>query len=138
MPLLLGYRLQEFAEESHESENCDWLGKRIRGDRKRAVYQPRRLTEEGAIGLCAVAFAILHEGEISEITTHETGVDYWVDDRRASLKSAESRKAARGLLEAPFPKREQLRNGSLFQAGFPGYVFVVDFGQKESMLSHHR
>jgi hypothetical protein len=97
------------------------------------------LTEEAAIGLCAAAFAILYEGEITEVTTHETGVDYWVDERRAIVEISGIEKGDAGTLAKRHSEKEsQLRNGSLFQAGFPGYVFVVDFGQKQSTLSYHR
>jgi len=124
------------------SEICDLAWQNASeaiADKAEKSYQPRRLTEEAAIGLCAVAFAVLHEGEITEVSAHETGVDYWVDDRRAVVEVSGIEKASAGTLGRRHSEKEQqLRNGALFQAGFPGYVFVVDFGQKKSRLSHYR
>ncbi len=85
-----------------------------------------------------MAFAVLSEGEITEVTAQGTGVDYWVDDRRPVLEISGLVKGNAGAIGVRHSEKEkQLRKGSLFQAGFPGYVFVVDFGQKKSRLSYH-
>jgi hypothetical protein len=141
-PYSLDIDCHNLSASQTSSEICDLAWQNTSeaiADKAENTYQPRRLTEDAAIGLCAVAFAILHEGEITEVTTQETGVDYWVDDRRAVVEISGIEKGNVGsLVKRHSEKEKQLRSGSSYQAGFPGYVFVVDFGQKKSTLSHHR
>ena len=107
-------------------------------DKVEKTYQAKRLTEDAAIGVCAAVFAALQEGEIDEVTAHGTGVDYWVDNRRAVLEISGLKGGDRAALtQRHRDKTRQLRNGSLFKAGHPGYVFVVAFGQKEAIFSYH-
>jgi hypothetical protein len=124
-----------------KAETCDlaW-GSALEGqaDKAEKTYQANRLTEDAAIGVCAATFASLAEGEITEVTLHGTGVDYWVDRRRAVLEVSgiasgdAARLAARHRL-----KVQQAERGSLFQGGYDAYVFVIHFGGRESILSHH-
>lgn len=103
------------------------------------TYQERRMTEDAAIGVCAASFAVLDEGEITEVTQHGTGVDYWVDDRRAVLEVSGIRTGASADLNARHREKvQQLQSGSLFRSGKPGYVFVVQFGSKSARLDFHR
>ena len=51
------------------------------------THQANRVTEDAAIGACAAVFAALAEGEITEVTEHGTGVDYWVDSAAPFWKS---------------------------------------------------
>ena len=107
-------------------------------DRVERMYQPNRLTEEAAIGMAAASFAALAEGEITEVAQHGTGVDYWIDQRRAVLEISGIRKGSSDSAEARHAeKRRQLQGGSLYALGYPGYVFVVAFGEHEAVLSFH-
>ena len=92
-------------------------------------YGQREVTENGAIGICGVAFSALSEGLITEVTLHGDGVDYWVDDRRAVLEVSgiHSGRPA-DLARRVRVKTGQLMNSHLFQQRRkPGYVFVVLF-----------
>jgi hypothetical protein len=110
-----------------------------RANQAERMYQPNRLTEEAAIGVAAAAFAALAEGEITEVTQHGTGVDYWVDQRRAVLEISGIRKGSSDSSEARHAeKTRQLQRGSLYGLGYPGYVFVVAFGDHEAILSFHQ
>ncbi len=101
-------------------------------------YQDERVTEDGAVGVCAAAFAALAEGEITEVTHHGTGVDYWVGQRRAVLEVSGIRARSSDTLNSRHAeKKRQLLQGSLHQMGFPGYVFVVSFGDKKAKTSYH-
>ena len=109
-----------------------------RADKAERMYQPNRLTEDAAIGVAAAALAALMEGEITEVTQHGTGVDYWVDQRRAILEISGIRKGSSDTLEVRHTeKRKQLQRSSLYALGYPGYVFVVAFGGHEAILSFH-
>jgi hypothetical protein len=123
------------------NETCELAWQSASGldaDKALSTYQGRRLTEDAAIGVCAAAFAALNEGEITEVTQHGTGVDYWVDNRRAVLEvSGIENGSPSALAKRHKNKVGQLQKGSLFKQGTPGYVFVVDFGQKKAILSHH-
>ena len=140
-PYSLDIDCQNLLKGQMKAETCDIAWQKVseaNADKAKKTYQSLRLTEDGAIGLCAAAFVVLNEGEITEVSAQATGVDYWVDDRRAVLEISGIEKGNAGALgKRHFEKEKQLRNGSLFQAGFPGYVFVVDFGQKKSTLSYH-
>jgi hypothetical protein len=108
-------------------------------DSAEKTYQPRRVTEDAAVGVCAAALAALNEGRITEVTQHGTGVDYWVDHRRAVLEISGLRKGSSSTLAARHgEKKKQLLGGSLHTLGFPGYVFVVSFGDQEAMLTCHK
>ncbi len=123
------------------SETCDVAWQEVSeasAVKAQSTYQPRRLTEDAAIGLGASALAVLAEGEITDVTAHGTGVDYWVDGLRAVLEISGIETGNSGALGKRHSEKEkQLRSGSLFQAGFPGYVFVVDFVRKKSILSYY-
>lgn len=102
-------------------------------------YQANRLTEDAAIGVCAAAFAALAEGAISEVTQHGEGADYWVDDRRAVLEVSGIRKRSSDTLEDRHADKErQLEESSLRRMGYPGYVFVVAFGEKRAIMSYRQ
>ena len=124
-----------------KTEACDlaWgSATEAEADKADNTYQTNRLTEDGSVGVCAATFAALAEGEITEVTLHGTGVDYWVDSRRAVLEVSGIASADPSRLAARHQsKTQQLKQGSLFQAGYDGYVFVVDFGRKETILSYH-
>lgn len=89
--------------------------------------------------MCAAVFAALDEGCITETTRHGTGVDYWVDWRRALLEvSGIGPDAAGGLAARHRHKVQQLRAARPHrEEGFPGYVFVVHFREREATLSYH-
>ncbi len=107
-------------------------------DKVERTYQANRVTEDAAVGLCAAAFAALNEGRITEVTLHGTGVDYWVDNRRAVLEISGIEKGnQRDLANRHRVKTNQLEQGSLFKAGYPGYVFVTHFGHKQAIFSYH-
>ena len=107
-------------------------------DRAEKTYQAPRLTEDGAIGLGASVFAALKEGQITEVALRGTGVDYWIDDRRAVLEVSGIENGSSGdLAKRHRAKRNQVGQGSLHKAGFPGYVFVVDFGGKRAIFGYH-
>ncbi len=103
------------------------------------TYQEHRLTEEGAAGVCAACLAILSEGEITEVTKRGSGVDYWVDGRRAVLEISGLREGTDADLALRHEEKgDQLRNGSLYRRGVPGYVFVVLFARGRAHFSYHR
>jgi hypothetical protein len=107
-------------------------------DKARKTYQPKRLTEDAAIGVCAVAFTALKEGTIDEVTAHGTGVDYWVDDQRAVLEISGIEKGDDAELKKRHKDRtSQLKGGSLFKKIKSGYVFVVAFGRKKAIFSYY-
>ncbi len=140
-PYSLKIDCQNLPTSQTKSEICDvaWQkASEANAERAKKTYQSLPLTEDAAIGLCAAVFAVLHEGEISDVTAHGTGVDYWVDGLRAVLEISGLEKGNSGSLGKRHSRKEkQLRSGSLFQAGNPGYVFVVDFGHKNSILTYH-
>jgi hypothetical protein len=108
------------------------------GERVGQTFQELLLTEMAAVGVCAAALAALGEGAITEVTQHGSGVDYWVDDRRATLEvSGVKDGAAEGLDRRHREKIRQLMTSSLFAMGNPGYVFVVLFAQKGARFSYH-
>lgn len=107
-------------------------------DKAEKTYQASRVTEDAAIGVCAAAFAALSEGRITEVTLRGTGVDYWVDNRQAVLEiSGVEKGPLRELRRRHGAKTNQLKQGSLFKAGYPGYVFVTHFGQRQAIFSYH-
>lgn len=102
------------------------------------THQANRVTEDAAIGACAAVFAALAEGEITEVTQHGTGVDYWLDQRRAVLEISGLRTGDdTALQQRHAAKRQQLLGGSLRRLGYPGYVFVVTFGGHQALISYH-
>ena len=102
------------------------------------THQANRLTEDAAIGACAAVFAALAEGEITEVTQHGTGVDYWVDQRRAVVEISGLRTGDHTALQQRHSeKQSQLLGSSLRRLGYPGYVFVVAFGGHEAVISYH-
>ena len=103
------------------------------------TYQPNRITEDGAIGLCATVFAALDEGEITEVAQVGSGVDCWVDDRRAVLEvSGIGPGSATSLAHRHSSKIRQLRRSTVHERREkPGYVFVMHFGQRQARLSYH-
>jgi hypothetical protein len=141
-PYSLDIDCQNLPTNQSKSEVCDLAWQRTSepdADKAKKTYQPIPLTEHAAIGVCAASFAVLQEGEITDVTAHGTGVDYWVDNLRAVLEISGVEKGNVGDLGNRHSEKEkQLKNGSLFQAGNPGYVFVVDFGRKQSILSYHK
>ena len=141
-PYLLDTDCQQLFNCGTKSETCEaaWQpSSTADAEKAKKTYQPRRVTEDGAIGLCAATFAALGEGEITEVTAHGTGVDYWVDDRRAVLEISGIEKGAIGALQLLHDEKEkQVRQGSLFKVGYPGYVFVVDFNAKKAIFSYHK
>jgi len=122
-------------------ETCDVAWQDVSAasaDKAEKTYQGNRLTEDAAIGVCAAAFAALGEGRITEVTLHGTGVDYWVDNRRAVLEVSGIDKGSLSDLSARHQlKTNQLEQGSLFKAGCPGYVFVTAFNQRQAIFSFH-
>jgi len=103
------------------------------------TYQANRLTEDAAIGVCAAAFAALAEGEITEVTQHGEGVDYWIDDRRAVLEVSGIRTRSTDRLDdRRADKQEQFEGSTLRALGYPGYVFVVAFGEKRAIMSYRQ
>ena len=124
-----------------KSETCEleWQPASEAGaDKAEKTYQASRVTEDAAIGLGAAALAALNEGQITEVTLHGTGVDYWVDNRRAILEISGIQKGdPTDLANRHRAKTTQLQQGSLFKAGYPGYVFVVDFGRKKSIFTYY-
>ena len=140
-PYSLDIDCQDLPTTGTKSEICDvaWQkASEASAEKAKKTSQSNPLTEDAAVGLCAVAFAVLREGEITDVTAHGSGVDYWLDDLRAVLEISGIQKGNAGALGRRHARKEkQLRNGSLFQAGNPGYVFVVDFGRKKSILSYH-
>jgi hypothetical protein len=96
-----------------------------------------RVTENAAIGACAASFAALAEGEITEVTQRGTGVDYWVDNKRAMLEISGIEDGTRADSSGRHAaKTNQLKRGKLFTLGFPGYVYVMNFGLREAILSY--
>jgi hypothetical protein len=122
-----------------ETRDVAWQNASEAGaDKAEKAYQGIRLTEDAAIGVCAAAFAALGEGRITEVTLHGTGVDYWVDDRRAVLEVSGIEKGSSSDLTTRHQvKTNQLKQGSLFNAGYPGYVFVTVFSQRQAVFSFH-
>jgi hypothetical protein len=122
-------------------ESCDvaWQNaSEDRADKAEKTYQANRVTEDAAIGVCAAALAALGEGRLTEVTLHGTGVDYWVDDRRAVLEVSGIEKGSPlDLTTRHRVKTNQLKQGWLFNAGYPGYVFVTVFSQRQAIFSFH-
>lgn len=102
------------------------------------AYQARRVTEDGAIGVCAAGFAALQEGRITEVCDHGSSVDFWVDGTRAVLEvSGLDVGGAPGLAARHRQKVRQAGRSSLGKLGFPGYVFVVAFQVRQALLTYH-
>jgi len=122
-------------------ETCDVMWQAAsegRADKIEKTCQGNRITEDAAIGVCAATFAALGEGRITEVTLHGTGVDYWVDDRRAVLEvSGVANGSTSDLTTRHQAKTNQLKQGSLFNAGYPGYVCVAVFSQRQAIFSFH-
>ncbi len=55
-------------------------------DKAERTFGDARLTEDAAIGACAAVLAMLTEGTMTEVTQRGSGVDYWIDKKRASLE----------------------------------------------------
>ncbi len=103
------------------------------------TYDDLRLTEEAAVGACAATLAALSEGEITEVTQRGSGVDYWVDNKRAILEVSGIENGTRAESTGRHTaKTNQLKQGTLFNLGFPGYVFIMNFGLREAILSYSR
>jgi hypothetical protein len=111
-------------------------------DKAENTYQERVITENAAIGVCAAVFAALQEGEITEVTQHGSGVDYWVgrSPHRAILEASGTNAGnPRGLTQLHQTKVTQLTSSRLSSGlpHFPGYVYVLDFGLGEANFSYH-
>ena len=108
-----------------------------RAIRAERTHQANRLTEDAAIGVCAATFAALAEGEITEVTMHGTGVDYWVDKRRGVVEISGLRKGdVVDLQQRHAEKRNQLLQSSLRKLGYAGYIFAVSFQAREALLTY--
>jgi hypothetical protein len=107
-------------------------------DRAEKTLQEKTVTEMAAIGVCAASFSVLGEGSITEVTQHGSGVDYWVDDRRAVLEASGVKAgAAEDMDKRHREKVQQLGRSLWFRMGKPGYVFVAVFSQKQARFSYH-
>ena len=116
-----------------------WQG-RIEDEARKAekAYQPRRVTEDAAIGVCAAGFAALKEGRITEVCDHGSSVDFWVDGRRAVLEV--SGIEAGGSMELETRHRQKVRQmarSSLRRLGYAGYVFVTAFQAQQALFTYH-
>jgi len=109
-----------------------------RADQVARTYPAICVTEDAAIGACAAVFAAFAEREITEVTQHGTGVDYWVDQRRAVVEISGLRTGDGTALQQRYAaKQHQLLGSSLRRLGYPGYVFVVTFGGHQAFISYH-
>ena len=112
----------------------------LKAQKAENTYDENPLTEHGAIGVCAACFAVLDEGEITEVTMRGSGVDYWVGRRRAVLEVSGIRRGTDAdLARRHGEKLEQLSQSPLHRKkGHPGYVFVILFERRRARFSYHR